>query len=1103
MTHETQRDLETLGHIDELSDRFERVQASGESPRIEEFLEQIGERFRPRLLRELLLTEWQGLTEQDQFFDVEDYVARFSNQSDLVRETYQAYIDGPPATDEFEAGRGSDGRSRVIGNYKLLQLIGQGGMGTVWMAEQERPVRRRVALKLIKDGVDSKPIIARFEAERQALAMMDHPNIARVLDAGTTDDDRPFFVMELIHGLQLTEYCDKHKLALEDRLRLFVPVCHAIQHAHHKGILHRDIKPSNVLVTTQDDKPLPKVIDFGLAKALDAKLTDKTLFTQFGQVVGSYEYMSPEQADSNTLDVDTRTDVYSLGTILYELLTGTTPLERKTLGDHGLNRVLQIIQNEDPPRPSSRLSSSANSGEISSNRNTEPARLGTLLRGDLDWIAMKALEKDRTRRYATPAALADDVERFLNEDAVEARPPSLSYRLQRTYRRNRAAVLTGMAFVLLLLTGTFVSIWQAVRASDETTRANAAERTAQEEKRKAIAAERVARVEEGKARALAAEMEKLAEREAKERRAAEDLAGKLTKEKRSAQWQQQGQEILPTRYLTVYSPHGRTLAVAERDRLILCDLELGEKWALAENFQVRALTYADTATLVGIGAAGEIRIWDVATRELLGACKHSEDVEVNGVTVSPEATSFATGGAEGWIRFWRLPHGEPDASIKAHDGPINSLAFDPNGPRIASVGADNLVKIWDRNGRELIRVIAAIPSPRYESVDQIAFLPSGQVLAGRLSTGTAMLWNSKTAENIMTFERDPDGSSDGVIKILSQGASRLQADIVGFDEIADVVKDRLGKLGVKEVEIGSFTGGADTVAGRIIRNVLEKRLTDREVNVVPFGGTVQVRGTYRLPEKPEVADGGPFLVFSIELIDRLGRELDEPMTHRVNDLHEIARLQGATFDLGWENESSLFEDANREELNKRVAEAITKSIEKPAFGYVDGTDSIITATSGSPLRVEIHLAHESVFAPASVHAVDGVPFVKYESSDRYSVRIYNESVYDIAVELSVDGLNSFAYAETDSPSGKALKDAGVWVIPAKKENHIRGWFINHADVRDFRAAGRVRITAMFFRVRREENRTARDASLELSPVLGAISVGIAAPNLSAPNMVRD
>ena len=345
-----------------------------------------------------------------------------------------------------------------IGRYKLLEQIGEGGFGVVWMAEQEEPVRRRVALKIIKLGMDTKEVVARFEAERQALAMMDHPNIARVFDGGATGTGRPYFVMELVKGVPITEYCDANILSTEERLELFMQVCHAVQHAHQKGVIHRDLKPSNILVTVQDAKPVPKVIDFGVAKATEARLTEKTLFTRFQQWIGTPAYMSPEQAGLGSLDVDTRSDIYSLGVLLYELLTGRTPFDTQKLLAAGYDAVMRTIREDDPPKPSTRLStfSKQELSAVASKRRAEPANLSRLVRGDLDWIVMKALEKDRTRRYETASHLAMEIERHLNVEPVLARPPNNYYRFHKWIRRHKSGVIVATSVSICLLMVAFV-----------------------------------------------------------------------------------------------------------------------------------------------------------------------------------------------------------------------------------------------------------------------------------------------------------------------------------------------------------------------------------------------------------------------------------------------------------------------------------------------------------------------------------------------------------------------------------------------------------------------------------------------------------------------
>lgn len=380
----------------------------------------------------------------------------------------------PDSSDRTLSSEASGGAAAgQIGPYRLLQRVGEGGMGEVWLAEQTTPIHRTVALKVIKAGMDTKAVVARFESERQALALMDHPNIARVFDAASTVEGRPYFVMEYVPGLPITEYCDKHRLTVKERLKLFVQVCGGVQHAHQKAIIHRDLKPSNVLVVQQENKAIPKIIDFGLAKATAQPLTDKTMFTELGVMVGTPEYMSPEQADLREQNIDTRTDVYSLGVILYQLLVGVLPFETKDLRAAGLEAILRVIREQEPLKPSTKIRSMGESSNDSAKkRKEEPRSFATHIRGELDWITMKALEKDRARRYGSPSEFAADIQRHLRDEPVLVGPPSAAYRASKFVRRHRFGVAAAACGVVLLIGFAAAMTLQARRIARERDRAN-------------------------------------------------------------------------------------------------------------------------------------------------------------------------------------------------------------------------------------------------------------------------------------------------------------------------------------------------------------------------------------------------------------------------------------------------------------------------------------------------------------------------------------------------------------------------------------------------------------------------------------------------------
>jgi WD40 repeat protein/serine/threonine protein kinase len=616
-----------------------------------------------------------------------------------------AIVDRPPILEK---------PGTVIGAYALLQSIGEGGMGTVFMAEQTQPVRRTVALKVIKAGMDTREVISRFEAERQALALMDHPNIARVLDAGATDTGRPYFVMELVRGVPITRYCDQHRLTPRQRLELFVPVCQAVQHAHQKGVIHRDIKPSNVLTALYDGEPVPKIIDFGVAKATGPRLTEQTLLTQVGSVVGTLDYMSPEQAELNPLDIDTRCDIYSLGVLLYELLTGTTPLERTRLERAALLEALRIIREAEPPRPSTRLSMTADLPAIAAERGLEPRRLSGLLRGELDWIVMKALEKDRTRRYETAGGLALDVQHYLNDLPVQACPPSAAYRFRKFARRNRLVLATAVVVVLAVLLAVIVLAASYVRIRRETQ----AKETALAEKGQALA-KASAHYEE------AQRLEKLAEQHA---RYAEEQRGIA----RANEAMAQAQTVLANRRL--YASQMNLAMQAWRAGEVPRVLELleGERPASGEEDQ-RGFEWYYLWRLCHGGRRIPIR-------------GHSH--AVRSVAFAPDGKVLASASLDGTARLWDCATGAERKVLRGHPRGPWVLAFSPDGELLATGGQETeTLIIWDAKTGNALYSIAG-------SNSGLAFSADSKVLAASAATTSAAdvkLWDALTGAERATI----------------------------------------------------------------------------------------------------------------------------------------------------------------------------------------------------------------------------------------------------------------------------------------------------------------------------------------------------------------
>jgi WD40 repeat protein/tRNA A-37 threonylcarbamoyl transferase component Bud32 len=728
----------------------------------------------------------------------------------------------------------------MIGRYELLELIGEGGMGMVYLAEQKESVKRKVALKIVKLGMDTKQVVARFETERQTLAVLEHPNIAHVFDAGTTEAGRPYFVMEYVEGMSITKYCDERKLNVEERLELFKQVCEGVHHAHQKGIIHRDIKPSNILVSICDDKAIPKIIDFGIAKAITQPLTEQTSFTKHGQLLGTPEYMSPEQAEMAYQDIDTRSDIYSLGVLLYELLAGVTPFDAKRFREGGIDHIQQVICEEEPRTPSVRLTSLGDKAKtVAQSRRTQIITLTRRLHRELEWIPMKAMRKDRTRRYRSASELADDIQNYLTGTPLIAGPESTVYRARKFVRKHAGSVATAALLAIIIVLGLIVSTALSFRAEN-------------------------ARKEEAAARTKAERAEKIAEKQSK----LAEKQGKLAEEQRELAVEQ------ADKYRNLSYIHGVALADAKyregnlrnaKQLLRSCSEDL-------RNWEWYRLNYVLDEAIITFGHHGpegrgalaiafspdgkqiatgyvNITIWDAVTGTEIRTLK-GHKAALQSLEFGADGKRIISGCMDKLVKIWNANSGEEIMTLEGHEAGkgVAEIDLSSDGKRIASIDYDGIIKVWDGDsGEELLTINTTLGKGEYGR--SVAISPDGKrIIAGRNSK-QVYEWDAATGEKIRTFsmqdqsvffvEYSPDGKkiamgcAEGTIKIvdtetekemiLIEGKGMSQSLVVslafspdgsrlvsaGYDRMVRVWDTNTGK------ELTTLTGHPAPVSGAV------------------------------------------------------------------------------------------------------------------------------------------------------------------------------------------------------------------------------------------------------------------------------------------------
>lgn len=796
-----------------------------------------------------------------------------SPNTDLIRTG--SVMDQGISTETASHLPGTDGDvsypTMIADRYRLIKLLGQGGMGEVWIAQQHAPVKRLVALKFIKGGLDSRAVIARFEAERQTLALMDHPNIARVLDGGITADRHPFFVMELVDGLPLLEFCDNLRLPPRPRLELFVAICQAVQHAHQKGIVHRDLKPGNILVTQVDGLPVPKVIDFGVSKAMAGGILEDSIATQQGVLVGTLDYMSPEQAGFAGTDIDTRSDIYSLGVILYELLTGLRPIEGNRLRQAPLTEKIRLIQEEQPPKPSFRLLSTNSLPELADRRQIEPRRLTELLRGELDWVVMKCLEKPRERRYATVNALARDIQRFLADEPVEARPASTGYRAWKFLQRNKGTVAGACLVILALLVGiagTSIGLLRAMKAEglarQESIRARAQSRIAdqqstlaQQNSRNAERLLALGLVSEADALTLARRFTEARERyaDARDRFVGLDEPSVIAE---AGLWNLYRQAEFPLLNFVGHNDAITAVAIAHDGLTAVTGSndETLRHWDLRTGRELRELRgHSATVTCVAITHDGKaavsgsrdhtLRLWDLETGQLMRTLTgHTADVYA--VAVTPTGNSAVSGGEDSILRLWDLDSGALRRTFAGHNGPVYAVTVAPDGLTALSASWDNTIRQWELGSGRLLRTL----NGHIHRVLCVAISPDGQTAVSGGRDNLIKVWNLQSGHEIRTLSGHTNWVSS--IAFAPDGRTIVSGSHDNSIRVWDLFKGKelrscVGQLG--EVLAISVSSDGGTVLAAGDDDVFHSwRFSRGEDSDILYGHTVEVYGVAVAPD---------------------------------------------------------------------------------------------------------------------------------------------------------------------------------------------------------------------------------------------------------------